>query len=359
MKSVGILTFHITNNHGTALQCYALRTAIKNISGYSVHVIPHTYCDRIINGFGEPYLYDQYENKIALFEDFFHKEIGCQEKPIHILTADNAPKYDFYVVGSDTVWHTAQTGSDAAYFLDFVNQEHSDSVKIAYAPSLGVNDYSLLNIDLFDEYIDKFDYLSVREALDIDFIKQFTNKNVCRVLDPTFLLTAETYLKLIDKKAEEKGYILLYLLYDDSERIQKIINFANRLSLEKDLNVIHHIYNIPPYVFGDRGKSFAFDGPKDFLRYVSNADLIITNSFHGLAFSIIFRKPFYVSLRRLYGATKLQSVLEELHLEHRVFSDEITLEYIDFNLDYRQAEETLDELRQESYEYLKKSLKLD
>lgn len=148
---------------------------------------------------------------------------------------------------------------------------------------------------------------------------------------------------------------MLYLVYDRTENITKIIDYANRISLKKGYKVIHFIYNIPYYIFEERGESFAFSGPKEFLWYVSNAELVITNSFHGLAFSVIFQKSFYVSVRK-DGETKLEGMLKELGLEERTFKMDIDFENTSFYLNYEDVDKKLDHLKKKSYEYLKKSL---
>lgn len=354
MKTVGILTFYLNHNYGTTLQCYALKKAIASICECEVNIIPHTFVDKIENGFGEPYLFEKYNRRIQMFDDFLKNNIGCRHEHISHLTAENAPKYDYYIVGSDTIWNTIQTGNDSAYFLDFAM--NIDAVKVAYAPSLGVSNTNLLNRNLFEKYIDKFDFLSIRESKDIDFINKFTDKKVERVLDPTYLLKKEDYIELIDtKRKKEKGFIFVYLIYEDTENIQKVLNYVNRISLEKDLDVIHFIYNIPDYIFEDRGKSFAFDGPKDFLWYVNNADMIITNSFHGIAFSIIFRKAFY-ALVRSNGSNKITSILKEFGLESRIFNNSLDINSLDFNLDYNDTEIKINQLMDNSYLYLKNAL---
>lgn len=354
MKKVGILTFYLNHNYGSTLQCYALKKVIENITDYEVQVIPHTFVKQIDNGFGEKHLYDKYNKRIAMFDDFLKNEIGCTEQHIEVLNEENAPICDYYVVGSDVVWDTYLTGSDKAFFLNFA--QNLDCVKIAYAPSLNGRSEDKLNTELFKEYIDKFDYLSIREERDIQYLNKFTKKEIKKVVDPTLLLDRYVYDKLLDKKRKkEKNYILVYLIYDNTENIQMILNYVNRVALEKDMEVVHFIYNIPNYVFGKRGKSFAFDGPKDFLWYVKNADLIITNSFHGTAFSIIFEKPFYSLIRR-DSKVKTAALLHDLNLEDRIWKPQIQTEVINFEINYSEVNKRLEKLKQESYNYLKKAL---
>lgn len=354
MKKVGILTFYLNHNYGSTLQCYALKKVIENITDYEVKVIPHTFVKKIYNGFGEKHLYDKYNKRIAMFDDFLKNKIGCTDEHIEVLNKKNAPLYDYYVVGSDVIWDTYLTGSDSAFFLDFA--EEYNCIKIAYAPSLNGRSEDKLNTELFNMYIDKFDYLSVREEKDIEYIKRFTSKEVKKVLDPTLLLDDSAYNELIDnQRKKDKKFILVYLIYDETENIQMILNLINRVAMEKDMEVIHFIYNIPNYIFGKRGKSFAFDGPMDFLWYIKNADLVITNSFHGTAFSIIFQKPFY-SLIRKDSKVKTAALLYDLKLENRIWKPQIKIEEVSFEIDYSVANKRLQESIKESYDYLKKAL---
>lgn len=356
MKKIGILTFYLNHNYGSTLQCYALKKAVESIADSDVHIIPHTFIKKIENGFGEPYLYEQYENRIRMFDDFLKNDIGCREDNILNLTPDNAPNDDIYIVGSDVLWDTSLTGGDPNYFLDFAKDMQVR--KIAYGVGLNVTDTSVLRRELFEEYIDRFDYLSLRECMYIDFIQQFTAKKIYHVLDPTFLLPQSHYVELMNRKEKKKGFILLYLIYVDSAQIQKMIDYANRVALARDLEIIHFIYNIPEYVFGDRGRTFAFEGPKDFLWYVAHADLIITTSFHGVAFSIIFRKPFYV-IRRRNGEIKTIELLRSLGFENRIMNYNMDIENLDFQLDYSQTESVLKEKVEMSYAYLRKAIDLE
>lgn len=121
MKKVGILTFYLNHNYGSTLQCYALRKAIQKISNYDVSVIPHVFIDRIVNGFGETYLREQYDKRLKKFDDFLKTEIGCTGKHISYVTKENVPKCDYYVAGSDVIWNTVLTKKDTNYFLDFAD----------------------------------------------------------------------------------------------------------------------------------------------------------------------------------------------------------------------------------------------
>lgn len=351
MKTVGIITFYLNDNSGTSLQCYALKTIIERMGDYLVKIIPHAIVDKIDNGFRGEELRKLYDERIYNFDLFLRNVIGCKEENISVLTKENAPIYDYYITGSDTVWNTEQTGDDDAFFLSFAPEE---SIKISYAPSLGVSDTEELNRKLFETYIDKFDYLSVRESYYIPFLKQFATKKIYTVVDPTLLLGAEDYDKL-EKHSKEEKYILVYLILDDSENVSYIMSHANRLAIKYNMKVIHYVYNIPEYVFGERGESFAFAGVEEFLGYVKNAEFIFTNSYHGTIFSIIYERLFYSYLRS-DGKTKVRELLTTLGLEDRILRPSLSLQDMEQKIDYIPVKKKLDLMRQESMEFLKKAL---
>ena len=351
MKTVGILTFCINDNCGTTLQMWALKSAIENMGEYEVHIIPHAIVSKIENGFGGKELYEKYQERIELFDDFLKKRLGYTDEYIDNLTIENAPQYDNYIVGSDTVWNVYQTGYDKNFFLDFVGK---DGKKIAYAPSIGVNNTDSLPKEIYQKYLDDFDFLSVRENSDVEFVKQYTDKEVVGVLDPTLLLEAEKY-DTIAAEIEEEDYILVYLIFDESESISYVMELANRLSIKYGMKVIHFIYNLPEYVYGEKGKSFSFASPEKFLSYIKNAKLILTNSFHGTTFSIIYRKAFYSVLRN-NGKTKIKDLLERLQLEDRILKPTLRLEDINMKIDYSDVEKILERERKKSLDYLRKAL---
>lgn len=354
MKKIGILSFCITDNHGTMLQMYALKCMLEKLGDYEVEIIPHAIIEKIDNGFGGELLRQKNAQRLKAFDDFLVDKLGYKGPYISKLTSENAPKCDVYIVGSDTVWCLFQIHNDENFFLDFVED---NIVKIAYAPSLGTNNTSLFKKDIFEKYIDKFDYLSVREKCNVEFIQQFTEKPVHCVLDPTLLLNCNDYA-LIEEEISEENYILLYLVYDDTENVSYIIQMANRLSLKYNLKVVHFIYNLPPYIYEDRGVSFAFEKTEKFLSYVKNAKLVLTTSYHGLAFSIIYKKAFYYITQQLGRASRPYDLLSKMGMMDRVLKPTLDLNDIDFDIDYLGVDEKLEKERKYSIEYLRTALEM-
>lgn len=351
--TVGILTFYLTDNCGSTVMTYALRKIIQNITGDTVDVIPYSIVNEITNGFGEKELRDKYDKRIAEFNIFLQKYIGVTKENIPKLTVDNYPKYDAYLIGSDVVWDTVHTNNDSTYFLDFLENDN-EVRKISYSPSVGQSDLTKLNRNIFEKWIDRFDYLGVREKNLEHYVQQFTNKKVRTVLDPSLLLQADDYRK-IQADIEDKDYILLYLVFENNEMIQSVVDFTNRLARYYNCKVKHFIYNIPEYVYGSRGESFSFCSPTEFLALIDNARMVITNSFHGVAYSIVYRKPFY-TWRREGAGEKTVLLLEDFNLSERILGEFWDIEKFDFSIDYTKSEKKIRERIEESKEFLVEAL---
>lgn len=352
MKKVGIITFYLNHNYGTTLQCYALKKTIEAMGDYEVIIIPYSFVNRIENGFGGGELSRKYDCRINAFSHFLREIIGCKLPNISVLNNESVPACDYYVIGSDTVWNTVQTNNDEAFFGSFADE---NTKLIAYAPSLGVNDpEKTLNKSIFDKYIDKFYALSVREKSDINFLRQFTDKEIYSVIDPTLLADKECYESIAENGPHEK-YILVYLIYDTTEYIEYIMNLANRIARKKKMKVYHFIYNIPDYVLGDIGESFSFASPEQFLGLVKNSELVFTNSYHGTIFSIIYQKKFY-SVCRKDSSKKVRELLEMLGLKDRILKPGLDINDFETDINYEKVEDCIAIERQKSMEYLMQSL---
>lgn len=352
--NIGILTFYLTDNCGSTIMLYALKTHIQNLTDGVVEIVPYTIVNKITNGFGEKSLRDKYDKRIEAFDDFLHNDIGFSGENIDKLTPDNYPQYDAYVIGSDIIWDTVHTNRDETFFLDFL--ENSSARKISYSPSVGIFDLSRLDKSIFEKWIDRFDYLGVREKNLEEYVQQFTDKKVVTNLDPCFLLSADEYRELQSKEIDEfEEYILLYVVFEDTEMIQSVVNYTNRLARRMGCKVKHFIYNIPEYVYGDAGSSFSFCTPKEFLWYIDHAKMVITNSYHGVAYSIIYRKPFY-TWRRPTAGKKTEWLLSDLNLSERMVDEFWDITKLDFDIDYSKSEERIEKRIEESKGFLREAL---
>lgn len=366
MKKVGILTFHNAHNWGASLQLYALKTYLENL-GYEVKVI--NYRNKTIES---NYLYNQkidvkvnsvkrvlkyifleveklysdsqYKEKWKKFNEFINKMTDNDDE-IKDIEKLSELDVDYFICGSDQIWnYTLTNGLDGVYFCDF----NTKAKKIAYAASMGVKSLPDEEEKKFRQYLQNFDNISVREESLKEYAQKMTDKEIEKVLDPTLLLEREAYAN-IEKKVNLKKYLLLYTLIDD-KRLTKISKYiAKKLGLE----VVELRYKKSITRIGK--KQIANIGPEEFLGLIDGADFVITNSFHGTVFSILFNKKFYTVPIKLVNS-RIENLLRITNLEKRCIRniDEINIED---TINYEDVILKIKEEKNKSEEFLKKSLK--
>lgn len=334
---VGILTFHDAHNYGAVLQAYALKKYIQKL-GYDVRIINYHH-KTIPDGYPK-------ENNEERWEKFnsFIKELTDNEEVVYICEEDlEKLDIDFWICGSDQIWNTEITrGFNKGFFLDF----KTDSKKISYAVSMGIPELSKEHEEDFKRCINQLDNISVREEILKEYTEKFTNKNVTKTLDPTLLLDEKDYDDMIlENKYGE--YILIYALGPD-ERLTQI---AKKIAKEKNVKIIE---------LNDKRKENYFceqisdAGPKEFLTLIRNAKAIITNSFHGTIFSIIFKKEFY-TITRLNRNSRMENILEIVEMQDRLIDQVEQIEQVK-NQDYEKAYIKLEEEKEKSKDFLKIAL---
>lgn len=211
----------------------------------------------------------------------------------------NLPQADAYICGSDQIWNSYfQNGKDPAFYLDFVPQ---DKLKISYAASFAIDAIAEELKPFVKDKISRLDWISVREASGVQLVKDLGIENVCQVLDPVFLLDPpywQTFVKPILGK-----YIFIY----DFDSNPVLREFAVKQARAKGLKIYTVNNNIR---YAD--KNFYMHGPAVFLSLVHGAELVLTNSFHAVAFSLIFQKPFMVFNRSEKINTRMRDLLASI-----------------------------------------------
>lgn len=298
-----IVTLHRAENYGAALQAYALKTYLCN-SGYTAGVYDSKQISAPVNTTLRGSIIRFAEGLAGLlnkkpFEEKSKKFKAFAEENFDINRSDNAKAY---IAGSDQVWNPIVFNPD--YYLDFAPE---GSVKASYAASIGVSQLPEKTSDKYRGYLSKFDYISVREGSAKKALQKFLPEKDIRVdLDPTFLLTKREWEGL-SNNGENKidgDYILLYILHIP-ENINSLCKW-----LKKELNAKLVLIDTRGYL----GMKIMHDrvlknvGPEDFLALIRDAKAVITTSFHGTAFSIIFEKEFY-SVLNLQFPSRVQNIL--------------------------------------------------
>lgn len=355
MKKIGIITTHHYPNYGNKLQNYALQTILLRM-GFDVETINDARSWKNMNSWIANwkvlmhcltrFRLTSYHIKMFKFIRWSKKNINYSN---HVIEkdedADNlAERYDYFVVGADQIWNPEwPMFSNAFGFAAFAEKKQ----KVAYAPSFGVSEMPLERITEYKSWLKNWKALSCREYDGAKIIKDLTGKDVPIVIDPTLLLTAADWEKIISKKVfVDERYALLYTLRDvDDVAMDSIVQKVK----EKGLRLLSIHSPVQNDIFG----------PDDFLRLFKEAEIVFTDSFHGCAFALQFHRPLCVLHLREKNSGKdkisrIQTLFEQAGIQHENFSN--TLNNF-FDLDWNDIDVHLDEKRNESIQYLKCNLK--
>ena len=242
MEKVGIITWFKHNNYGTVLQAYALQEKIMSFGdeakliNYSTRIkktmIHEMKVNFIISKLSDKMLKRKYKNNYSKvnkkFNDFRNKYLNfTDECDNHIELKETSDLFDKIVCGSDQIWNP--NFFDKHFFLDFVED---NSKKISYAPSIGVSTINKNEIkEKMSYYINRFSSISVREEQGRECIKEFCNKDIKVVLDPTLLLTKEEWIESLNINVDPKPYILCYFLGNNKEYVKIAKSLSKQLNL--------------------------------------------------------------------------------------------------------------------------------
>ena len=350
---IGIITQPLGYNYGGIMQNYALQRVLENMGFNSITLdIGYRYTNvrfffskietQILNFFGikRPYPQKPFKNKcIPSKTGFFIFNKIKTTKPYNRYSYSILKKYkiDAVVVGSDQVWRPIYNLSIEKMFLDFVGPK---CVKIAYAASFGTDDweYGKEDTDKCRALIQTFAGVSVREQSGIKLVKEkLMYENVKFVLDPTLLLGKEHYLSLCnDIPQNTSKYICLYVL-DETQKTKEI---AEKLSKQMGMP-IRQIYH------GSMELTV-----EEWLSSIRDASFVITDSFHGMVFSIIFNREFLVIPNGNRGNSRFISLLGILGLDSCIYGSQKKRAPID----WIRINERLEQYKINSFSFLKKHL---
>ena len=259
----------------------------------------------------------------------------------------NLPEADAYICGSDQIWNSFfENGKDPAFYLDFVPDY---KLKISYAASFAIDELDENIKDFVKQKVSNLDFVSVREISGKKILNDLGFNNVSQVLDPVFLLKSEHWDSLITIKKESEKYIFVYD-FDSNPFIQSMAeNYKKKYGLK-----IITVNQLIKYA----DKNYFLEGPEKFLALVKNAEFVISNSFHAVAFSIIFKKDFVVFNRQDKINTRMRDLLASINLSQLLILDKDMSENHEINsINYNLAQEYLDTLINSSKQFLVKALK--
>lgn len=357
---VEIITRHAITNYGSLLQAYATQSVVEEL-GYECEIIDYVRDDESYRNHEKTLLKRKPSWNNNVFKRFLYLALRQPESIIsgRMFEKERAkylnlskkyhsedelkkdvPRADVYMTGSDQVWGPTEDGSyDASYCLSFAN----DSKKIAYAASFGHTDMTDELKSYFIKHLASYSHIAVREDSAANIIQNF-GFDVKQVLDPTLLYGSDFW----GSKAEAPrniNYILIYQLHNNP----KLNQYAERVAKKKGLPLIRISASL--HQITRAGKMIWNPNIAQFLGYIQNANLLITDSFHGTAFAINFNTPFIEVLPNNNTGTRNVSILTLTGLSDRILVDEDSgLE--DENIDFTYANEVLAKKRLESRKVL-------
>lgn len=252
------------------------------------------------------------------------------------------PEADIYITGSDQVWGPVADGAiDCSYCLNFVNKGR----KSAFGSSFGKTEFSDDVKGIFKKYLSAYDNIAVREDSAVDFLYEL-GIEAEQVLDPTLLLTADEWSAYI-KSVPHKEYVLVYQIHND----KRLGEYAQRAAEKLGLRLIR----ISPFLhqINREGKLVLCPDMGEFLAYVKNAALMITDSFHGTAFAINFNTDFIEILPNNNTESRNLSILRLTDLGDRIPGDIHDMSLVDKKIDFSFANKKLTEAREKSLKILK------
>lgn len=371
---IAILTLPLNTNYGGILQCYALQTVLERM-GHDVKVLDRplykrsyylywglAIIKRLIKRFilrkKVSILYAPYQIRRNILRANTRRFI---RKYIHIYVKkwnnNLANRFDAFVVGSDQVWRPAYATVDL-FFLSFL--KNTNVRRVSYAASFGLDnlsEYNELQIKKCASLLKKFDAVSVREDTAVKLCKDYCGVDAVQMLDPTLLLTAEDYMSIIRPNflsSMDDGTMLVYILDKTDEKIALL----NQIAKEKKL------------------KPFWLDSPEDcdennniimrakmsveqWLFFFFQADFVLTDSYHGCIFSIIFHKQFLALGNLDRGLCRFKSLFNQLSLNDRLILSKKSYEQLHSqisDIDFNAVDLLLNDKRKLAFDYLKDCL---
>lgn len=325
---IGCLTWW-RNNYGSILQAYALQTYIEQSGGYDYEIINQYSAKmasvdnlieklknyglrrtvkRLVFRFGMPGL----RARVSKLQQFVDDNLHVSENVFNAETISEANQYyDTFICGSDQIWNPANEPVDSMYWLQFVDK---NKMKIAYAPSVGVAEFSEDEKRTVIENLKGFKAVSCREDGGTELLNAVVGKEICKtVLDPTLIVDKRVWDAICTPRKHEQKYIFAYMLRGTKEDRKMIETFAKKVGLPVVTIPFLDAENIVWYdiKFGDI-KDWN-PAPNEFISLIRHAEYIFTDSFHCMVFSTVYHKRFFM-IRKL-GKAQMQRIY---HLQKKL-----------------------------------------
>lgn len=364
---IAVITMQGVYNYGSALQTFATQSYLES-KGHTAEIIDY-YPYRMRNygslsqlyrdakpfhksvtksyaaAFVKYWSFKKLEKAFAPFSRELIKKTGKFESNEDLI--QNPPEADIYCTGSDQVWNDYLEGKfDTAYFLDFAPK---GKMKMAYAASFGRDDIEPDELVSVQELLNQYSAISVREESGLHTLSKICTPHKCCVLDPTFMLNGEEWRR-IATAIPHKGYVLVYKLHEDSIASEVAIEIAKKMNKK----VIRISNDYLKRIKG--GMTVVAPEVRQFISYIANADMVVTDSFHATSFAINLNVPF-VSIRWRMFNDRIGTILAKTNLRERhVSSIEEALKVYQQKIDFDDVNTRLEYERKRTDEFIEKAL---
>ena len=366
---IGILTFHRAHNYGAMLQAYALYTILSK-KGHDVEFLSYRN-ERIESVYklfrwhynsnkslivnfkeliADLFLLFRWQKRRLAFKSFAKQFLPESEKITSTSIRQKYFDYEVLFFGSDQIWTTRFLKKFDPVYWGEVKLKHG--LKIAYAPSMELSDLSESQRFFIHKHLKLFSNVSARETKMAQMLSEIDGNSIPTVLDPTFLCESSLYEPLLRSASfkPQGNYILVYqvgdfpIVHEIADHLAKVIN-CPIIEIRSDVT----LHKNSTYL--------ETSGPADFVSLIANATFVLSCSFHGTAFAINYKKPFYSILIKGMDS-RVKSLLSQIGLSDRGISsvNDINIENM-YNLDYNYTDSQISKLRAESLDYIDNSLK--
>ena len=362
---IGILTFHYSNNYGAILQTYALSKTLSKL-GFEPVILNRVPDDKVEGNF--LFIIRRLIN--GIFQKFFQKEFYQFRKEYlqnitELLTNEEDLKsvvkeFDAVIVGSDQVWRMEYTkGLGLNNFLDFVPYGIK---KIAYAASFGKDSFdgNLETTKKVELLLSQFNAVSVREDRGVVICKDSFNVVAKHLIDPVLLLSALEYGKIIkEEKSKSKAKFIAHYILDPAVKKSEMINKIAKLNNINTCNIYRESdenFSIKKFDFSI--KKYRYPSFSSWLKGLKDAEFVITDSYHGAVFSILFNKQFICIANKKRGVSRLASLLKKFQIEDRLVweTDSFCFDIKKNQINYKAVNQILDNERFKSIKFIKDAL---
>lgn len=347
---IGTITFHWATNYGAVLQAFALQMYLEK-RGYETEIINYIPINvksrQVISNIKSVNINEILkEHRINKFRKRYLK-LSTNTYFTNKQLSDCCLDYDLYICGSDQVWNEwfllySEKAPNLSYYLNFVKDGKH---RISYATSFGTEKLTQKVSDLVKPELKKFKNIGLRERTGKDIVEKLGIKGTL-VVDPTLLLDSQTYYELIQNiKIKEHFNFFSYILHENQKLASRISEYIFENFFDKS---IEKKFNQQPI------------GVLEWLYYLNNSRFVLTNSFHGVVFSIIFHRPFIVV--PVEGAKmndRINTLLSLLNLESRIiaeFNEENIDNLIKEEINWEKVEVKLRQLKRYSEEFIVQSI---